>query len=55
MILIFLVFVLGKKNDYFKSLKGREYPREESTVAAAEITHLKSLMKDKTGANFKVS
>ena len=51
MFLIFIVVVLGKKNNYFKSLKNRDNPRE---VFADEITHLKSLMTDQTGADFKV-
>ena len=51
MFLIFIVFVLGKKNNYFKSLKNRDHPRE---VSGDEITYLKSLMTDQTGADFKV-
>ena len=51
MFLIFVVVVLGKKNNYFKSVKNRDNPRE---VSNDEITYLKSLMTDQTGADFKV-
>ena len=51
MFLIFVVVVLGKKNNYFKSVKNRDNPRE---VSNDEITYLKSLMTDQTGAYFKV-
>ena len=51
MFLIFIVVVIGKKNNCFKSLKRRDNLRE---VSADEITHLKSLMTDHTGADFKV-
>ena len=54
MLLILLVFFLGKKKDYFKTLKYRDYPKEESTFATSEITHLKSLMTEQTEAKFKV-
>ena len=56
MFLIFLVFVLGKKNNHFNSLKYQDYPIEESAVTAAEeIIRIKSLMTDETGADFKVA
>ena len=54
MLLILLVFFLGKKKDFFMTLKYRDYPIKESTVAASEITHLKSLMTEQTEAKFKV-
>ena len=54
MFLMLLVFVIGKKKNYFKSLKFRDSPSEESAVTAEEITRLKSLMTDQTGADFKV-
>ena len=53
MFLIFFLFVLAKKYNYFKSLKYEE-DNPIPVSAAAEITHLKRLMIEQRGADFKV-
>ena len=54
MFLMFLVYFLAEKSNYFKSLKNENNPIK-MTDATTEITHIKSLMADQCGDNLKVS
>ena len=53
MFLVLLLFALVKKKGYFKCSKHPNNPQEVSAIGN-EVVHLKSLMADKSGVEFKV-
>ena len=53
MFLVLLLFALVKKKKYFKCSKHPNNSQEVATIAH-EVVHLKSLMANKSGVDFKV-
>lgn len=53
MFLVLLLFALVKKKGYFKCSKHPNNPTEVAAIGN-EVIHLKSLMADKSGVEFKV-
>ena len=53
MFLVLLLFALVKKKKYFKCSKHPNNPQEVAAIGN-EVVHLKSLMANKSGVDFKV-
>ena len=53
MFLVLLLFALVKKKKYFKCSKHPNNPQEVAAIGH-EVVHLKSLMANKSGVDFKV-